>query len=315
MMLHATTKNVEVFKIQIQNVTSNFNFTTEVSKVEKDVLINIQNRQYEVIINQFQHLKDIQMNDKDTKSSLPMHLILGASEYSKNKVQKLPRIGQLGEPIAELTRLGWVITSPGRELNVKKIMLTRTTTQDYDPLCNLDVLGVHEPVTEGAIVHQGFKDQLEQKMDGRYKTGFIWKPSKDLLPDNKEGSIDRPKALRMRLLRTSRLFCTCEDIICQQVEEGIIEKVEPTESDKKIFYMPHKPVIRQNAESTKVRIVYDTSTRATPTNVSLNDSLGTGSAFQNLRVSLFDQDSDQLYYVGTLKRLLSSDSIGLIAEI
>ena len=50
MMLHTTTKNVEVFKIQIQNVTSNFNFTTEVSKVEKDVLINIQNHQYEVSV-------------------------------------------------------------------------------------------------------------------------------------------------------------------------------------------------------------------------------------------------------------------------
>ena len=45
------------------------------------------------------------MNDTDTKSSLPIHLILGASEYSKIKVQRLPRIGQPGEPIAELTRL------------------------------------------------------------------------------------------------------------------------------------------------------------------------------------------------------------------
>ena len=68
-------------------------------------------------------------------------------------------------------------------------MLTRTTTHDYDQLCNLDVLGVQEPLAEGAIIHQEFKDQLEQKADGRYETGFIWKPNKDLLPDNKEGSI------------------------------------------------------------------------------------------------------------------------------
>ena len=104
------------------------------SKIEKAVLINIPDPQYEVMINQFQHLKGIQMNDTESKSSLPIHLFLGASELSKIKVKALPRIGQLGEPIAELTRLGWVIISPGRELDVTKIILNRTTTQDYDQL-------------------------------------------------------------------------------------------------------------------------------------------------------------------------------------
>ena len=51
MMLYTTTKRVEVFEIQIQDVASNFNFTTEVRKVEKDILINIPNPQYEAMIN------------------------------------------------------------------------------------------------------------------------------------------------------------------------------------------------------------------------------------------------------------------------
>ena len=49
------------------------------------------------------------MNDIDTKSPLPLHEILGASEYSKIKVQQYSRIGQRGEPIAQLTQLGSVI--------------------------------------------------------------------------------------------------------------------------------------------------------------------------------------------------------------
>ena len=52
-MLQTTTKKVEVFEIQIRDVASNFNFTTEVTKVEKDIFINIPNPQYEVMINQF----------------------------------------------------------------------------------------------------------------------------------------------------------------------------------------------------------------------------------------------------------------------
>ena len=118
-------------------------------------------------------------------------------------------------------------------------------------------------------------------MDGQYETGIIWKPNKDLLPENKDGSIARLKVLRRRLLRDPKLLDTYEDIIHQQVEEGITEKVGPTESDKKVFYMPHKPVIRQNAESKKVRVVYDASARAKPASLSLNDCLETGPALQN----------------------------------
>ena len=118
-------------------------------------------------------------------------------------------------------------------------------------------------------------------MDGQYETGIIWKPNKDLLPENKDGSIARLKVLRRRLLRDPKLFDTYEDIIHQQFEEGFTEKVEPTESDKKVFYMPHKPVIRQNAESKKVRVVYDASARAKPASLSLNDCLETGPALQN----------------------------------
>ena len=37
-----------------------------------------------------------------------------------------------------------------------------------------------------------------------------------------------------------------------QESEGIIEEVN-CEGHGKIFYLPHKPVIRENAESTKIR--------------------------------------------------------------
>ena len=47
------------------------------------------------------------------------------------------------------------------------------------------------------------------------------------------------------------------------------------------FYIPHKPVIREEAASTKVRIVYDASAKAHPDAVSLNDCLYPGPPLQN----------------------------------
>ena len=77
----------------------------------------------------------------------------------------------------------------------------------------------------------------------------------------------------------------------EQIAGGTVEKVtesekfEETQNSKKIFYMPHRAVIRQSAESTKLRIVYDASAKANNSTVSLNDCLETGPPLQN---SLYD---------------------------
>ena len=46
--------------------------------------------------------------------------------------------------------------------------------------------------------------------------------------------------------------------------------------------MPHKAVVREAAEATKVRIVYDASAKSSLKNMSLNECLKTGPPLQNL---------------------------------
>ena len=54
-----------------------------------------------------------------------------------------------------------------------------------------------------------------------------------------------------------------------------------SEPQGKEFYVPHKAVVRETAESTKIRIVYDASARGNVETPSLNDCLKTGSPLQN----------------------------------
>ena len=49
-----------------------------------------------------------------------------------------------------------------------------------------------------------------------------------------------------------------------------------------MFYLPHRSVIRQSAETTKLGIVYDASSKSTKNSASLNDCLKTGISLPNL---------------------------------
>jgi hypothetical protein len=69
-------------------------------------------------------------------------------------------------------------------------------------------------------------------------------------------------------------------VIRDQIEQGIVEKA-PSEVTGKEFYPPHRAVVRENAETTKTRIVYDASARQREDTPSLNDCLLTGPPLHN----------------------------------
>ena len=67
------------------------------------------------MIQESRHLKGVNMDDTDNKANLPIHRILGASEYTQIKTKHLLQIGAPGEPIAKYTAFGWMIMSDGKE--------------------------------------------------------------------------------------------------------------------------------------------------------------------------------------------------------
>ena len=70
------------------------------------------------------------MDDMDTKEFLPVHLILGVCDYTKIKTETAPLIGAANKPIAEKTKFGWTIISPGKEVDLSPMFLTQTSTVD-----------------------------------------------------------------------------------------------------------------------------------------------------------------------------------------
>ena len=88
-----------------------------------------------------------------------------------------------------------------------------------------------------------------------------------------------------RLGNEPKLLGEYDAIIKDQLESGIIEYVSELEAKEKVHYLPHQAVLRKDAKTTKLRIVYDASSKEGKRGVSLNDCLHVGPSLTPL---LFD---------------------------
>ena len=96
MMMSSTNQEIDQYDAKMSSIVEDFNMTASVSKVDIRVLLTIPNPRYANKIHQYPHvhLQGVFMNDEDKKPELPIHLMLGASEYSRIKTDIKSRIGK-----------------------------------------------------------------------------------------------------------------------------------------------------------------------------------------------------------------------------
>ena len=145
------------------------------------------------------------------------------------------------------------------------------TPREVTKLWDLDTLGIREDDP----VHQAFQEQIKFK-NGRYSVPLPWREGNFHVQQNKGLAEGRLKAQLRKMQKMPEILEEYDSIIKQQLEEGIIEPVPERPTGKRITYIPHQPVVREEAATTKVRVVYDASAKATKGVKSLNDCLHTG---------------------------------------
>ena len=132
------------------------------------------------------------------------------------------------------------------------------------------------------MVYSEFQEQLVRHPEGWYETGLLWKAGHPPLPNNQQGSLVRLSNLVKKLQKVPSHLDEYDKIIQDQLKEGIVERVSDETQGERECYLPHKAVIRETAQSTKMRIVFDASAKANQGGPSLNDCLETGPPLQNL---------------------------------
>ena len=102
------------------------------------------------------------------------------------------------------------------------------------------------------------------------------------LPSNYANSLSRMKSQIKRLTREPEVLKEYDLIIKDQLSSGIIKRVTDLEGACKVHYLPYQAVIRKDAETTKLRMVYDASAKEGKNGTSLNDCLRTGPSLNPL---------------------------------
>ncbi|XP_045174723.2 uncharacterized protein LOC123536021 [Mercenaria mercenaria] len=145
------------------------------------------------------------------------------------------------------------------------------TKPEFEDLWNIEAIAVvdNKVTSEDKEIMKEFTIE-----NGRYYVTRPWKEGKEVLPVNKELSYGRFKSCVKRSRNKPELLEKYDSVIQEQLRKGIIEEVNDTKGDR-IHYIPHHAVMNPQ-KSTKVRIVYDTSSKCKPEYNSLNECLYRG---------------------------------------
>ncbi|GFT68569.1 uncharacterized protein TNCV_1841721 [Trichonephila clavipes] len=139
-----------------------------------------------------------------------------------------------------------------------------------------------------------FKNKMKILPDGRYEVKLPWKCNSENLPSNKELTWKRHLRM-MNKLRNGKFFEDYKSVFRQWEDLNIIERVPEVELNNECHYLPHRPVIKLDSATTKIRPVFDASAREKG-KPSLNDCLYKGVNLIELIPDILDRF--RIYPVG-----------------
>ena len=228
---------------------------------------NISNEHVEVVKNDYPHLRNLWFSDVcQSKEELVVDLLIGLDylwEFQKGRTIR----GESEEPVAVETELGWVLSGPlkrkgldsQQEVSINFVardsvaIVKDSLDSAVSQLWDLESLGIKA----SDDVHESFESEISF-IDGRYSVKLPWKQGHEPLPSNYAISLSRMKGQIKRLKREPEVLEEYDSIIKDQLSSGVIESVTELEEVCKVHYLPHQAVIRKDAETIKLRIVYRT---------------------------------------------------------
>ena len=195
----------------------------------------------------YEHTKDKRFYmTRDGK--YPIHMILGDNTFCKIKTEEIYK-GKDGDPMVEGTSFGWIVH--GGDISNNVCMFTRESN-DYEQLYTLDVLGVEDRGENDQLdIYHEFKENIMGADDGRYQVKVPSITGQSLPNNNLEPSRKRLANVCKKIERDEKLNNNYDETIEKQLESGIIEGAPVKPNSERVYHIPHKHVVREEANKAK----------------------------------------------------------------
>lgn len=233
------------------------------------------------------HLKSLTLADPEFHKTGTIDLIIGAEVYSQIIEEGIIK-GVPNTPIAQSTKLGWIISgatshntinnrAQGYHVSVREDLhdLLRHFWETEEILTATKTLSRDEQECENQ-----FKATHSRDATGRYIVKLPFKDSADKLGDSKSKAFRQMTNLQHKFSSNESYAKLYKEFIEEYEQLNHMKRVENTQCEpEKVYYLPHHGVYREHSLSTKLRVVFNGSSKTT-TGYSLNQILHSGAKLQ-----------------------------------
>ena len=217
-------------------------------------------------------------------------ILIGSDYYWSVVHDENKRFGTEGL-VAVNSKLGWLLSGPLKrdkdentvvEMHSMLVGLNEVSEEAYnfsvivENFWDLDTLGIKE---NEMSVYDKFMDEVKF-VNGHYQVRLPFKDDHPVIEDNYTLALRRLETLKAKLDKDPKLLQQYDQIMKNQFKLGIIEKAETKPTVGEHTYLPHRCVIREDKDTTNVRVVYDGS--AKNKGPSLNECLYAGPSLNPL---------------------------------
>ncbi|XP_063540783.1 uncharacterized protein LOC134749694 [Cydia strobilella] len=264
----------------------------------------------EVKMENWKHVEKLCLADPTCHTPGHIDLLLGVEVWSE--VIKPGVInGPSGTPIAQDSHLGWIIcgnvrTEHTATKNIVSMHLNVDLNNMLKKFWELETIEEENNTltSDEKKAEDIYEKTHQRKEDGRYVVRLPFREIPPVLPrDSREIAVKRWMSQERRLDKNPSLKQDYNDVLQEYLDLQHMKKVDDKELTENCVYLPHHAVIRDDKQTTRVRVVFHASCAGT-NGVTLNDALLVGPTLQeDLRDILLRWRTHKIAYVADIIKM------------
>lgn len=244
-------------------------------------------------------VEDLELADPSYGTPSTIDMLLSASTFA---ALTLPSIKKQSATIALQTRLGWVLYGEAATTDVQQtkscfhVMVEDPVSAALQKFWQLEEIAVEKTQSaDDVLCEQIYAQTHRRNADGRYCVTLPFKNTPALGP-SRDRAVTRFMQIERKLLRDDKLRAEYSKCIHEYLTLGHMHRIDTTEEQHRVslpngqiihqaYYLPHHAVVKTDSTTTKLRVVFDASSK-TVYGPSLNETLLVGPVIQDTLFNL-----------------------------